>query len=56
MKEEYDIENLNPRKNPYSKRLKRQVTIDIDCDTIEFFKAQICKKIKIDDCPVDVFD
>ena len=40
MRDEYDIENLNPRKNPYSKRLKKQVTINIDCDTISFFKAQ----------------
>ena len=40
MREEYDIENLNPRKNPYSKRLKKQVTINIDCDTIDFFKTQ----------------
>lgn len=40
MREEYDIENLNPRKNPYSKRLKKQVTINIDSDTIEYFKGQ----------------
>ena len=40
MKEEYDIENLNPRKNPYSKRLKTQITINIDNDTIDFFKEQ----------------
>lgn len=40
MREEYDIENLNPRKNPYSKRLKRQITINIDNDTIDFFKEQ----------------
>lgn len=40
MREEYDIENLNPRKNPYSNRLKKQVTINIDYDTINFFKAQ----------------
>ena len=40
MKEEYDIEKLNPRKNPYSRRLKKQVTINIDCDTIDFFKNQ----------------
>ena len=40
MKEEYDIEKLNPRKNPYSRRLKKQVTINIDCDTIDFFKTQ----------------
>ena len=40
MKEEYDIENLNPRKNPYSKRLKKQITINIDSDTVDFFKEQ----------------
>lgn len=40
MREEYDIENLNPRKNPYSKRLKKQITINIDNDTIDFFKEQ----------------
>lgn len=37
MKAEYDIENLNPRKNPYSKRLKRQITINIDSDTVGLF-------------------
>ncbi|MDE7018883.1 MAG: BrnA antitoxin family protein [Lachnospiraceae bacterium] len=40
MKEEYDIENLNPRKNPYSKRMKKQITINIDSDTVDFFKEQ----------------
>ena len=40
MREEYDIANLNPRKNPYSKRLKKQITINIDNDTIDFFKEQ----------------
>ena len=38
MREEYDIKNLNPRKNPYSGRLKKQITINIDCETIDFFK------------------
>lgn len=38
MREEYDIENLNPRKNPYAKRLKRQVTINLDNSIIEYFK------------------
>ena len=40
MREAYDTENLNPRKNPYSKRLKKQITINIDNDTIDFFKEQ----------------
>ena len=38
MREEYDIENLNPRKNPYAKKLKQQITINIDSSTIDFFK------------------
>ncbi|MBQ3321208.1 BrnA antitoxin family protein [Candidatus Saccharibacteria bacterium] len=40
MKKEYNIEELNPRKNPYTNRLKKQVTINIDNDTIEYFKDQ----------------
>lgn len=40
MRDEYDIENLNPRKNPYSKKLKKQITINIDNDTVDFFKEQ----------------
>lgn len=39
MREEYDIKNLNPRKNPYTKKLKKQITINLDNDTIEYFKA-----------------
>ena len=33
MKKEYDIDNLNPSKNPYSKRLKKQITININDNT-----------------------
>lgn len=40
MRKEYDIASLNPRKNPYTNRLKKQVTINIDNDTIEYFKDQ----------------
>ena len=40
MREEYDIKNLNPRKNPYIKFSKKQVTINLDEDTIIFFKRQ----------------
>ena len=40
MRAEYDIEKLKPKKNPYSKRLKKQITINIDNDTINFFKDQ----------------
>lgn len=39
MRDEYDIKNLSPRKNPYAKKLKKQVTININLDTIEYFKS-----------------
>ena len=40
MRDEYDIEKLNPRNNPYTKFLKKQVTMNINVDTIEYFKKQ----------------
>lgn len=39
MREEYNIKNLNPRKNPYTKKLKKQITINIDTETVEYFKS-----------------
>lgn len=38
MKAEYDFSNA--KKNPYAKKLKKQITINIDSDTIDYFKAQ----------------
>ena len=38
MREEYDIKNLNPRKNPYTKLVKKQVTINLDENIIIYFK------------------
>ena len=43
MRKEYNIEELNPRKNPYASRLKKQITINIDGDTIDYFKEQSSK-------------
>lgn len=40
MRKEYDIKRLNPRKNPFAKRLKKQITININESTIEYFKEQ----------------
>lgn len=40
MRDEYNISELNPRENPYAKILKKQVTINIDADTIDYFKTQ----------------
>lgn len=40
MLDNYDIEKLNPRKNPYAKKLKKQITINIDNSIIDYFKEQ----------------
>jgi len=40
MRNEYDIENLNPRKNIYVKKLKKQITINLDEEVILYFKEQ----------------
>ena len=37
MKEEYDFSKA--RKNPYAKKLKKQITINIDSTTVEYFKT-----------------
>ncbi len=38
MRDEYDFSNAV--RNPYTKKLKRQITINIDSDTIDYFKEQ----------------
>ena len=38
MKKEYDLTKMKSRKNPYSKQLKKQVTIRMGSDIIEYFK------------------
>ena len=38
MRDHYDFSNAIP--NPYAARLKKQVTINLDADTVEYFKAQ----------------
>lgn len=40
MREEYDIDQLNPRPNFYAGELKKQVTIKISPVVIEYFKGQ----------------
>ena len=59
MREEYDIEQLNPRKNPYASRLKQQVTMNMKVSTVTYFKNmaeesgvpyQILINIYLDDC------
>lgn len=38
MREEYDFSNA--RRNPYVKKIKKQITINLDSDTIDYFKNQ----------------
>ena len=38
MREEYDFSKA--QKNPYIRKTKRQITINIDSDTIDYFKNQ----------------
>lgn len=39
MRDEYNIKELNPRRNPYASRQKKQITINIDGSTIDYFKS-----------------
>ena len=38
MRKEYDFSKMKGCKNPYAKRLKKQVTIRMGIDIIEYFK------------------
>jgi uncharacterized protein (DUF4415 family) len=40
MLEEYDIDKLNPRANPYAKELKKQVTIKLTPSVVDYFKEE----------------
>ncbi len=39
MRKEYDFDNMKGRKNPYVKNLKKQVTIRMGVDIIDYFKS-----------------
>jgi uncharacterized protein (DUF4415 family) len=39
MKTEYDLSKMKSRRNPYADKLKRQVTIRMAEDVIDYFKA-----------------
>lgn len=43
MRKEYDIQDLRPRENPYASRLKKQITINLNDSTIDYFKEQANK-------------
>lgn len=59
MRDNYDIEKLNPRKKPYAPKLKQQVTMNMKVSTVSYFKEmaeesgvpyQILINIYLDDC------
>jgi uncharacterized protein (DUF4415 family) len=39
MKKEYDFSKMKGRKNPHAKHLKKQVTLRLGTDVIEYFKG-----------------
>ena len=39
MKSEYDLSKMQSRKNPYSSRLKKPVTMRISEDVVDYFKS-----------------
>jgi len=39
MKKEYDFTKMKGKKNPYAKNLKKAVTIRLDENVIDYFKA-----------------
>ncbi len=38
MLDSYDIESLNPRRNPYAKKLKKCITINLSTQVVAYFK------------------
>jgi len=39
MKDEYDLSKMKSRPNPYARKLKKQVTLRIQPEVIDYFKA-----------------
>ncbi len=40
MKAEYDLSKMKSRKNPYARQLKKQVTLRLDPEVIDYFKER----------------
>ena len=38
MKKEYNFSKMRSRKNPYAKRLKKQISIRLGSDVLDYFK------------------
>ncbi len=39
MKDEYDLSTMKSRPNPYAKQLKKQVTMRLEEEVIDYFKS-----------------
>jgi uncharacterized protein (DUF4415 family) len=46
MRKEYDFSKMKGRRNPYAKQLKKQVTLRLGVDVIDYFK-QMAKETGI---------
>lgn len=44
MKAEYDLTKMKSRKNPYARKLKKQITLRLDTEVIEHFKAMAAER------------
>ena len=40
MKAEYDLSKMKSRRNPYARKLKKQITLRLDPDVIDYFKEK----------------
>lgn len=40
MKAEYDLSNMQSRKNPYARKLKKQITLRLDPEVLDYFKQE----------------
>lgn len=38
MKDEYDLSKMKSRRNPYAKKLKKQVTLRMGSNVVDYFK------------------
>ena len=38
MRDEYEFDKMKPRKNPYARKLKKQITIRLGEDVVDYFK------------------
>jgi uncharacterized protein (DUF4415 family) len=38
MRSEYEFDKMEPKKNPYARKLKKQITIRLGEDVVDYFK------------------